>query len=223
MDRPLPVSQTTSVNRIRTDTLLGITVNDRSFALNGANVSYHFHVGDDGDLITDHFGGSITELPVLPVPRVDGWTPPQGRSRREYPDTGRSDPRLPAIHIRHAQGHTVTKFAYQSHEIKATKPALEGLPSTFGKEGEVETLVIHLSDTVAKIDLELAYSIFPKLDVITRSAVITNRGQEDVVLEKAASLSVDLPYTDLDMINLRGDWAREAQKQRKRVDYGVQR
>ena len=69
---------------------------------------------------------------------------------------------------------------------------------------------------------DLSYSIFPKLDVIARSVNITNRGSGNITLEKLASLSVDLPYGELDMIELRGDWAREGRRVRREVEYGTQ-
>ena len=47
-----------------------VVVDDKTFTLNGDNVSYRFHVNDTtGDLLSDHFGGSITgEIPTDPWP-----------------------------------------------------------------------------------------------------------------------------------------------------------
>lgn len=205
------------------DQSLGVVVNGTSFALNGDNVSYRFHVDEDtGDLISDHFGGAVTEDVPMLEPSVAGWVGLPGRVKREFPDLGRGDFRSPAVRVRQSTGITVTDFRYQSHTIVQGKPALPGLPSTFGNNDEVTTLVVHMYDNYSSIAADLTYSVFPRLDAIVRSVNITNHGQNNITVEKLASFSVDLPYDDYDMIELRGDWAREAMKVRRKVEYGTQ-
>ncbi|KAJ5115836.1 hypothetical protein N7456_000184, partial [Penicillium angulare] len=201
-----------------------IVVDGTTFALNGDNVSYRFHVDNSsGDLLSDHFGGSVTgPIPTEIAGAVNGWVGRPGRIRREFPDQGRGDFRIPAIRIRQTEGYTVSDLQYQSHETKRGKPALPGLPSTFGDEDDVSTLVIHLYDDYSDVAAALSYSIFPKQDAIVRSASITNKGKSNITVESLASLSVDFPYEDLDMISLRGDWAREAHRERRKVEYGIQ-
>lgn len=194
-----------------------------SFALNGNSVTYRFHVDEDtGDLISDHFGGSATEDVLIESPQVNGWVGLPGRVRREYPDLGRGDFRVPAVRIRQSAGYTVSDLRYRSHDVVAGKPALPGLPSTFGTADEVTTLVIHMYDNYSSIAVDMSYSIFPRHDAIVRSVNITNQGEHNITIEKLASLSVDLPFADMDMIELRGDWAREATKVRRKVEYGTQ-
>ncbi|EAW13742.1 alpha-galactosidase [Aspergillus clavatus NRRL 1] len=205
----------------RTD---AITVDGKCFAINGNNVSYHFHVDETtGDLHSDHFGGSITgPIPDDPSPIINGWTGMPDRVRREFPDQGRGDFRVPAIRIRQSQGHTVSAFQYQSHTMSTGKPKLPGLPATFGAEKDVSTLVVHLYDKYSEVAANLTYSVFPRYDAIVRSVSVTNKGKGKISVESLASLSVDLPCEDFDMIGLRGDWAREAHRQRRKVDYGLQ-
>jgi alpha-galactosidase len=102
------------------------------------------------------------------------------------------------------------------------KPALPGLPATFGTEKDVMTLVVHLYDKYSEVRADLMYSIFPKYDAIVRSVSVTNKGKGTISIEALSSMSVDLPYEEFDMIGLRGDWAREAHRQRRKVDYGIQ-
>ncbi|KAJ5918108.1 hypothetical protein N7454_010483 [Penicillium verhagenii] len=201
-----------------------IIVEGTTFALNGDNVSYRFHVDNStGDLLSDHFGGSVTgPIPIEIAGAVNGWVGTPGRIRREFPDQGRGDFRMPAIRVRQTEGYTVSDFQYQSYEIKRGKPALPGLPSTFGTVNDVTTLVVHLYDQYSDVAADLSYSIFPKFDAIVRSASITNKGKGNITVESLASISVDFPYEDLDMISLRGDWAREAHRERRKVEYGTQ-
>lgn len=199
-----------------------IVVDGTSFALNGNNVSYRFHVDDStGDLLSDHFGGRATgPIPPDPAPIVNGWTGMSGRVRREFPDQGRGDFRSPAIRIR--QSHTVSALQYHSHTVLKGKPALPGLPATFGNENDATTIVIHLYDKYSAIAADLMYSVFPRYDAIVRSVSVTNKGNGSIIIEDLASLSVDLPCEDLDMTYLSGEWARETHRQRRRVDYGIQ-
>ncbi|EAU32191.1 alpha-galactosidase C precursor [Aspergillus terreus NIH2624] len=201
-----------------------IYVDGTKFVLNGRHVSYCFHVDDEtGDLRTDHFGGRVTgAIPVDPSPVVDGWTGMPDRVRREFPDQGRGDFRIPALRIRQAEGHTVSALKYQSYTLLHGKPDLPGLPATFGTEKDVSTLVVHLRDEYSSVTADLIYSVFPEYNAIVRSVSITNNGFQPISIEALASFSTDLPYEDLEMISLRGDWAREAHRMRRKVEYGTQ-
>lgn len=184
-------------------------------------MSYLFHVDtDSGDLISDHFGGPAVDFPqpanILPW----GWHDELANNRREFPDVGRSDFRLPAIHIEHADGDTVSSFLYQSHEVVQGKPDLPGLPATYGNGSDVTTLIVQLYDNVSDVSAALSYSIFPKYNAIARSFSITNNGSGDIVIERAASFSTDFPNVDLDMIEVHGDWSHEFNRVKRKVDYG---
>ncbi|KFG78959.1 alpha-galactosidase [Metarhizium anisopliae] len=201
-----------------------IQVDGTAFALNGDDVSYRFHVDNaTGDLIGDHFGGpaegDTIEAEIGPV---QGWVDMIGRVRRELPDLGRGDFRTPAVQIRQSEGHTISDFRYQGHTVLEGKPALNGLPSTFGKDDDVSTLVVHMYDNYSSVAADLSYSVFPKYDAIVRSVNITNRGKGNITIERLASFSVDLPWGDYDMLGLKGDWAREGMRIRRRVDFGIQ-
>lgn len=147
-----------------------------------------------------------------------------GRAQRELPDNGNGDFGLPAIRVKHGEGTTVTRFEYVSYDIVSGKPGLDGLPATFGKDDEVSTLNVKLRDEVALIDAVLSYSVFPAYNAIARSFKIYNRGRQNAVIEAAASFSVDLGHAaeGRDMIQLSGEWAREAQIIRRTIYPGFQ-
>ncbi|OJJ66428.1 hypothetical protein ASPBRDRAFT_49062 [Aspergillus brasiliensis CBS 101740] len=209
---------------IRASNSPAIVANGTNFSLNGNNVSYRFHVNSTtGDLISDHFGGVVTGTIPSPVEQaVNGWVGMPGRIRREFPDQGRGDFRIPAVRIRESAGYTVSDLQYVSHDVIEGKNALPGLPATFGEAQDATTLVVHLYDNYSSVAADLSYSIFPEYDAIVRSVNVTNQGPGNITIEALASLSIDFPYEDLDMISLRGDWAREAHVQRSKVHYGVQ-
>ncbi|KAH9873337.1 hypothetical protein J1614_005735 [Plenodomus biglobosus] len=198
-----------------------ITASGTDFSLNANGMSYLFHVeADSGDLVSDHFGGPVLDFTppanILPW----GWNDEKANVRREFPDLGRSDFRLPAIHIEHDDGDTVSAFLYQSHEVVQGKPSLQGLPATYGEASDVTTLIVQLYDNVSDISAALSYSVFPKYNAIARSFSITNNGTNELVIERAFSFSTDFPNVDLEMIEPHGDWSHEFQTVKRKVDYG---
>lgn len=189
--------------------------------MTGDNASYLFHVDEEtGDLTSDHWGGLADGYRQPANVYQGGWVDGLGNARREFPDIGRGDFRLPAIHIKHADGDTVSAFTYKSHEIMAGKPGLAGLPATYGDDNDVSTLVVKLYDNYSDISAAMHYSIFPKYNAIARSFEICNNGSNEIVIERASSFSIDLPNVELDMIELQGDWAHEVNRVKRTIDYG---
>ncbi|RDA90254.1 hypothetical protein CP533_4608 [Ophiocordyceps camponoti-saundersi (nom. inval.)] len=202
-----------------------IVENGTSFTLNGGRMSYRFHVDFlTGELISDHFGGPIDGDSIeADVGPIQGWVDLLGRLPRELPDLGRGDFRTPAFLIRQSEGYTVSNFRYEDHEIFQGKPSSKTMPSTFGHvDGEVETLIIHMYDDVSHVAMDLLYSVFPSYDAIARSVIIVNNGSHNVTIEKLSSFSLDMPVGDYDMLELKGDWARENTRVRRKVEYGTQ-
>lgn len=143
---------------------------------------YAFHVDQEsGDLVSDHFGEPADDF-THPTVEWGGW---HEHTRREFPDLGRGDVRLPAIHIAHTEGDTVTALTYQSHEVLDGKPPLRGLPATFGNEQDVSSLRITLHDNISDVSAVLLYSVFPKQNAIVRSFQLTNHGSESISILRA--------------------------------------
>ena len=138
----------------------------------------------------------------------------------EYSSHGVGDFRESSIRVRTMGGQTGTSLTYVKHEIYGGKRKLEGLPATFGQEDEVTTLVITCRDEATGLEVELSYSVFEKLDVITRSARIINGGLETLMLEKAMSGCLDMDGGEFDVLTLHGSWARERHMERKPLGHG---
>ena len=111
---------------------------------------------------------------------------------------------------------------FVSCEILPGKPKLEGLPATFGSADDCSTLKIVLRDTPTKTTLELYYTAFTGLDVLTRSVRIVNEGSGTVCIERALSACLDLPEAGYQMLTLSGSWARERAVQIRDIGRGFQ-
>lgn len=151
--------------------------------------------------------------------------------QRELPDAGRGgDFRLPAIHVEHEDGSTVTHLKYQGHEIVEGKPELEnGLPATFAKtKDDASTLLVHLACSITSVQITVRYTVFPRIGSIVRSMRITNGGNDTKKILRAASWSNDFEPKPEDhdggweMLTLHGSWAREMNVSRRRVEVGTQ-
>ncbi|TXT10536.1 hypothetical protein VHUM_02041 [Vanrija humicola] len=195
---------------------------DKQFALTAQGADYRFHVDADGELVHDYFGAPAPGLAPWESRGANGWGHKQVDERREFPDHGRGDFRLPAIHVRHGTGSTVSFFEYVGHHIIPGKPKLPGLPATFGTPEDVTTLVVHLEDKRSGIKADLSYSVFPKYNAITRSFTLTNGGTSTIEIQRAASFSIDFGSGDWDMVSLSGEWCREAKETRRKVQIGTQ-
>lgn len=136
----------------------------------------------------------------------------------EYPTAGMGDFRQSCIEAADTIGKTGVELFYDSYKIIVGKPALDGLPATFGDGAQ--TLCITLKDDVLKLEVELRYSVFEGNDAVIRSAVITNYGDKPLYIEKVLSACLELGYEPHDYITLHGSWARERRIDRQRVGFG---
>lgn len=195
------------------------------FTLSTPSASYIFHVDPTTlELVNDHYGARVTDPIPYDTHDISGQSGLLTIQSREFPDLGRGDFRLPAIHLRNSDGCTVSEFTYKSHAVIPGKPKdqLHGLPATFGDADQVTSLNITLQDQVNQLEAVLHYSVFHHLDAIARSFELHNKGSGQVVIERAESFSVDLEAGEYEFVALKGDWPREARKVRRKVDFGTQ-
>lgn len=214
--------------------LIHVNETERVFHLSNAVFSYVLRVEEGNVLTNEYFGQAISSYRGgRKYPRVDrSFSPnfPEATDRlysldtilQEYPGYGTGDYRTPAQVIRHEDGSTVTDFRYKSYEIVTGKPRLDGMPSTYVEQDEeAETLIITLEDPKERLTARLVYTVYRDRPVLARSARIENEGAETHYLQKAASLSLDLPLQELEVITLNGMWGRERMMEREPVKRGV--
>lgn len=142
---------------------------------------------------------------------------------QEYPTGCGTDFRIPAVSVVFQDGSRNLQLLYRDSRIIKGKPGLEGLPATYTESDEqADTLVITLYDPVQTLAVELMYTAYCELDVITRSVRIINESKEDVILEKVLSANVDFETSDYDLITLPGAWGRERHIERTPLRSGIQ-
>lgn len=140
----------------------------------------------------------------------------------EYPTGGVGDYRESCLNVRGEAGSIGCELLFTSYQIRKGKPSLEGLPASFGRDEEVETLELWCEDQVLNLRVALSYSVFADCDVITRNVRVENAGSEHLKLEKVYSACLDMDNRDFEMVTLPGSWARERSIQRGKLRFGKQ-
>ena len=180
------------------------------FRLDTEHVSYLFQIGPAGELRHIWYGAPVEDeafLTVFTEKRDFAFSPyPEGLNRQnsldtapmEYSTFGSGDYRITASALRKTNGTSVTSAVYHSHRIYSGKPALRGLPSSFGADQDIQTLEITMKDGFSGAEIILSYSIFADSDVIARSVRVVNTTDAPITLDFAYKFHNDcyLAITD---------------------------
>lgn len=135
---------------------------------------------------------------------------------------GKGDFRDPMLHIRMEDGSRMADFLVTGHQILKQKPTFPSLPeSKDDSQDPSETLVITLRDKAQNVEIDLYYSVFINSDIITRRCVIRNGNTQDITLEKALSMNLDMMNNDYSFLSLDGAWIRERNITEHHLDYGI--
>lgn len=214
---------------------MGIVFNEKSkvFLLNTPNTTYGVAIADDQYLLHLYYGKRLEEEDIRYLLREDEppFLPSSNLREKnsfldcapmEYPETGMGDYRESAFCVRNVEGYRASELIYEGYEIQKGKPALEGLPATWGDEKSCTTLKLFCIDKVLGLHVVLMYTTFEKLDVITRTVLVENKGKQSVYLEKVLSACLDMDDRGFEVMGLFGSWARERHIQRMPVGYGRQ-
>lgn len=213
---------------------MAITVENNIFTIKTKHTMYQMKVDEYGvllhlwygkdtgmnmDYLLDYpdlgFSGNIYEAGNQRTYSLD--TLPQ-----EYPTYGVGDYRISAISVTHADGSNALDLRYVTHCITKGKYTIDGLPAVYARDSEADTLAITLKDTASDVQVILKYGVLYDLDVITRSAVVVNRGEEDITIHYAHSMALDFVYGDFDWIHFYGRHSMERQMERTSVMHGIQ-
>ncbi len=199
------------------------------FVLTTKNTAYVFELFLGRFPIHNYYGKKQSTYPKF-VPFGVSFSPDwNGYGWKHSPDVfpseisffGSGDFRATALRIAGKDQTGVTEFVYDSYKIFSGRRTPEGLPHARAAEN-TKTLAFTMVDKLTSCKLTLLYTVFYDEDVITRSIVIENKGEETVKIEKCMSLCLDLPAGDYDMVSLYGGHFREGYLQRNRLFNGNQ-
>ena len=216
---------------------------ERLFWLDTARTSYVIGIVDEENFVGHAYYGKkirkqdasylmrTLEAPFVPSKNNRDRTSFYDSFPTEYAGNGMGDYRESSISVRTPAGNVVVSVNYESYEIMKGKPRLEGLPMTFYKEEDETgkgadescmTLILHCSDSVLGLKIDLLYTAFEAEDMITRSVIVQNGGKEPIYLTKVFSANLDVENKDYEMLTLHGSWARERHMDVRSIGYGKQ-
>lgn len=204
------------------------------FHLTNSRISYQISIEEELYIAHRYFGKRLKNHTFIKdYPKIDrSFSPNPGNFNhslfslntlpQEFSGSDNGDFRESSFKVYYPDGSFVSQFEYSSYEIEKGKPELTGLPQSFTREdNEAATLKLHLINPANNIIVTLNYTIFSDYSVITRSAEVTNEGDEAITLDKVLSMSMDFSHSNFDMIQLSGAWAREREVVRNKVSRGV--
>lgn len=204
------------------------------FKLDTPDSTYAFRVSPTGFLLHLYYGAYVpdTDLTYLGemigVPETSAKVDSEEENKLsldaaylEYPCEGAGDMRSSALSIRGENGCNATDIRYKSHEIYKGKPQIPGLPATYvNSNDEADTLELTAYDSLTGAEITLFYTVFNKLNAITRSVRVKNTSDKAFDIERIYSAALDIHGSDFEMIHLQGRWAKERTRVKRHLDYG---
>ncbi|MDR3319271.1 MAG: alpha-galactosidase [Clostridiales bacterium] len=199
----------------------------KTFVLDGEDFSYVFKLNAYGAPQSLHYGKKVgaDDLSYLYPPIERGFSPSYPGERCspispdttpcEFPAYGGGDFRISAVLTSDANGNRVEHLKFKSYNISKEKPPIVGMPSLRGGE----TLTLTLAS--ANLEVTLYYSVYADLGAIARRAEVKNISGGDIRIERLASMSLDLPGMDYDLIALRGKHCGERRLERAPLRRGI--
>lgn len=211
---------------------MGIRFDERkkSFFITTENSCYQMKVDKYGALLHLYYGKRTeqnAEYALQFVERGFSGNPYDAGNDRtysmdvlpqEFPCRGNGDYRNTSLLLENADGSIGCDPRYVSHQIKSGKYSLPGLPAVYAGDDEADTLEIVLRDEVSGTEVTLLYGVLPKYDIITRSALIKNTGQDRFYVLQA-SACLDFITGDFDVISFYGRHEMERNFERTHVGH----
>ena len=205
------------------------------FSIDTDNSTYQFKVDKYGYLIHLYYGrrtaGEVDYVLLFADRGLSANPYDAGIDRtysldylpQEFPVEGTGDFRSPMLSIRDKDGAFGCDLRYAGYEIKKGKYGLTGLPAVYSdsEEDDAETLIIRTKNDRTGLEVKLIYGVLPHLDIITRSAVTTNKGKHRVTVEKFQTACLDFLYGDYDLIDFYGRHTMERHMERHELIHGA--
>ena len=206
---------------------------DKTYTLVTKNTMYQMKVDELGTLEHTYYGAKMEYMDMhygveclfgasfSPNPAdapLENWAYSYNALHQELSCAGIGDYRVTAMGVRHSDGSLAAEPRFVSAKTEKGKYSIKGLPAFYGDEAE--TLVITLKDIVHDVYFHLYYGVFEEYDLITRSVIVENKTSKSVKLEKAMTLTLDLPTGGAyDMLYFHGRHTRERMLERARINH----
>ncbi len=205
-----------------------IIKNGNTVHLKGREMSYVMMVSEQGDLLNFHFGQALDDSDFSEM--YDEWkrvgfssnVVGLDRLAQEYPSYGYRDLRVPAYEVVNKCGNCLSQLKVKDFVIHENVTAqIDGMPSLYAGDKKADTLEAILCDDVIGLEVHLFYTVFDKYNIVARNTLIVNKSEEDMILKRVYSASVDLPKGDYEMLSFAGAQCDERNIMRTPLRRGV--
>lgn len=208
-----------------------IQENERLFSLETSNTLYQFRADETGVLLHVWYGqktGMDMTYRLRTVNRGFCGNPWEKQECFDYSldtlpqefstdDVG--DFRSPALQAVQENGSRSVDWRYAGYRLLKGKTNPASLPGLRGN-AETEGLEIRLIDKTTGLAACLLYWLFESQDVIVRSVRIENNSPTAITLRKAASVCIDFPFGDKEVLHFHGRHAMERIPERVGIPKG---
>lgn len=208
--------------------------NTRIFTLNTENTTYQMQADSFGYLLHLYYGRKTQGVMNWELTFADrgfsGSPYDAGTDRtysldalpQEFPAQGTGDYRTPLLVLRDSRGTYGADLHYSGYEIHEGKYSLKGLPAVYANPDEdAQTLIITLKNDRLNLSVKLLYGVIPAKDIITRSVIVRNDGQDPVKIFRLGSACLDFTHGKFDLITFHGRHAMERLTDRQRMTHGT--
>lgn len=214
-----------------------------TFTLSNNEITYCIYLNSEGYLEKIYFGAFIKDIDLNFINSKrklnvnngsNGFFDVKNNKETEYKDKydnygalleigshGLSDKRGAPIIIKKNKNYNVTNFHYSSFKIIKGFKKYNGIPYVFDNFDAAETLEIFLKDEYSDTYLTYNISIFNDLNIIVKNFEILNNNCDDIYIEKASSLQLDLENSCYSLVHFYGSWAHERNKEEINLHHGL--
>ena len=204
-----------------------IKCDGKRFAINTKSTTYLFGVTPGGHLKHLYYGVSLSDEDIAnwDIKNSLGWgcavlydqddpSSSLHTTPLEWSGNGCGDFRESPIELELNGEALSTDFIYQKYTIYTSDNAPRfDWPAARDPE---DVLEICCYDASTNLSLMLYWSVYE--DVICRKSVLINESDEIISVKKMMSVNLDL-VGDYNLLNLHGDWIREAHVERTKIGY----
>lgn len=214
--------------------------NNRVFNLTNGSISLFLYLNEEGYLENIYFGAYLKDIPNphgIRKANVDNNSTQifdyKSQTEKTFVDQfkstcalleisshGLSDKRGAPIVIKKPNGSNVTKLLFNEYKIYKGIKSLDGLPHALDN-GDCETIEFLLKEEGYDIFVKYYLTIYLNKDILVKNFEIINNTTENIEIQRAMSMQLDLNNVDYKLVHFRGRWAKERDKVVSDVNDGI--